>query len=297
MTAGKTGALHRRLARAGRACSAAPANAMSKRLRLAGVESRHRVPGGGRRTGRVGRPARTGKAVGNDAARGKKSLPSVLADEMTHAGRSTRSVRGDGEEDRGPARDTGARALIAARLSMAAPAADELEAASSSTSSGGRIGGDRDRSSRRRWGSVSGCGARSRWSRTRRQSAAASTAWARSCTTPSSPSAWTRRASASSPASMRHRRATRRDHGARRRPGGLPPRGIGGSGSRGYDVPDRRAGAAGGAPTGELRLQGDHLRRRGASGGARRARVDARPRRRAGELRTIPSRSRDARSR
>jgi hypothetical protein len=79
MSAGKTGALIGASLALGALCASAPERDVQV-LQAAGVEWTRSRPLT-TRWPRVGRPAATGKPAGNDAARGKKSLPAVVAAE------------------------------------------------------------------------------------------------------------------------------------------------------------------------------------------------------------------------
>lgn len=123
MSAGKTGALLGASLALGALCGGAPGDDV-ERLQEAGVEIGLAFQAVDDALSVWGDASRTGKAVGNDVARGKKSLPAVLA--------ADRGLPVEHQDVRDAvmrlARDRAgrARALIAA-TAMARPAIDELD--------------------------------------------------------------------------------------------------------------------------------------------------------------------------
>jgi len=124
MSAGKTGALLGASLALGALAGGAP-DADIERLREAGVEAGLAFQAVDDALAVWGDSARTGKAVGNDVARGKKSLPAVIAaargEPVEHDGVRDEVLAVAGEHARA------ARGLIA-RTGMAARAREELDA-------------------------------------------------------------------------------------------------------------------------------------------------------------------------
>jgi geranylgeranyl diphosphate synthase type I len=124
MTSGKTGALLGASLALGALFGGAP-DADCEQLRAAGVDLGVAFQAVDDGLAVWGDAARTGKAVGNDAERGKKSLPAVIAGEL-RCEIASGEVRAGVE---GVARQHTQRALAAARAtSMSADALGELEA-------------------------------------------------------------------------------------------------------------------------------------------------------------------------
>jgi geranylgeranyl pyrophosphate synthase len=109
MTAGKTGALIGASLALGATFAGAPPDDVET-LRRAGVDLGIAFQAVDDALAAWGDPVRTGKPVGNDAQRGKKSLPAVIASEFQNAETPRAGVR---DETLALARDYSIRALTA----------------------------------------------------------------------------------------------------------------------------------------------------------------------------------------